>query len=73
MIIMRYRWKGICEEGYGVGCYKWMNHIVPEVRFSIYITLGCHGVVRYHPTVIYIISTVVMLGLPEGLLVATVP
>ena len=28
MIIIRYRWKGICEEGYVVGCYKLMNHIV---------------------------------------------
>ena len=31
MIIMRYRWKCIGEEGYGVGCYKWMYHIVPKV------------------------------------------
>ena len=31
-----------------VGCYKLMYHIVPEVRFSIHITVHwvCHGVVR---------------------------
>ena len=31
MIIIRYRWKGIYEEGYGVSCYKLTYHIVPEV------------------------------------------
>ena len=73
MIIMRYRWKGIYEKGYGVGCYKWMYHIVPEVRFSIYITLGlpqCRDVGSIKR--LYIISTAVMSGLPEDLLVATV-
>ena len=39
MIIIQYRWKGICEEGYSVGCYKLMYHIVPKVRFSIYILI----------------------------------
>ena len=34
MIIIRYRWKGICEEGYSGGCYKLTYHIVSEVRFS---------------------------------------
>ena len=70
MIIMWYRWKGICEEGYGVGCYKWMYHIVPEVRFSIYITLGlprCREIGFIQR--LYIISTVVRLGLPDGSLV----
>ena len=48
MIIIQYRWKGICEKGYCVGCYKLMYRIVPEVRFNIYITVHwvCHGVVR---------------------------
>ena len=69
MIIIRYRWKGICEEGYGVGCYKLMYHIVPEVRLSIYITLGlprCREVGFIQR--LYIISTVVRSGLPDGLL-----
>ena len=48
MVIIQCRWKGICEYGYGIGCYKLMYHIVPEVRFSTYITVYwvCHGVVR---------------------------
>ena len=68
MIIIRYRWKGICEEGYSVGCYKLMYHIVPEFRFSIYITLGlprCREVGSIQR--LRIISTAVMSGLPEGL------
>ena len=69
MIIMRYCWKGICEEGYGVGCYKWMYHIVPKVRFNIYITLGlprCRevGFIQW----LCIISMAVRSGLPDGLL-----
>ena len=69
MIIIRYRWKCICEEGYGVSCYKLMYHIVPEVRFSIYITLGlsqCREVGFIQR--LYIISTAVRSGLPDGLL-----
>ena len=69
MIIIRYRCKGICEEGYGVGCYKLTYHIVPEVRFSINITLGlsrCREVGFIQR--LYIISTAVMSGLPDGLL-----
>ena len=69
MIIIRYRWKGICEEGYGVGCYKLTYHIVPEVRFSIYITLSsprCHEVGFIQR--LYIISTAMRSGLPDGLL-----
>ena len=56
MIIIRYRWKGICEEGYGV-------------RFNIYITLGlprCREVSFIQR--LYIIFTVVRSGLPGGLL-----
>ena len=69
MIIIWYGWKGICEEGYGVGCYKLTNHIVPAVRFSIYITLGLPrfrevGFIQR----LYIISTVVRSGLLDGLL-----
>ena len=70
MIIIQYRWKGICEKGYGVGCYKLMYHIVPEVRFSIYITLGlprCREVGFIQQ--LYIISTAMRSGLPDGLLV----
>ena len=69
MIIIRYRWKGICEKGYGVGCYKLKYRIVPEVRFSIYITLGlprCREVCFIQH--LYIISTAVRSGLPDGLL-----
>ena len=69
MIIIRYHWKGICEEGYGVGCYKLTYHIVPEVRFRIYITLSspwcCEvGFIQR----LYIISTAVRSGLPDSLL-----
>ena len=69
MIIIRYHWKCICEEGYGVGCYKLMYHIVPEVRFSIYIILGfprCPEVGFIQR--LYIISTAVRSGLSDGLL-----
>ena len=47
-----------------------MYHIVPEVRFSIYITLGlsrCREVGFIQR--LYIISTAVRSGLPDGLLV----
>ena len=70
MIIIQYHWKGICEEGYGVGCYKLTYHIVPEVRFSIYITLGfprCREVCFIQR--LYIISMAVRSCLPDGLLV----
>ena len=39
MIIIQYRCKGICEREYGVGCYKLMYHIVPEVRFNTNIAV----------------------------------
>ena len=71
MIIIQYRWKCICEKGYGVGCYKLMYHIVPKVQFSIYITLGlqrCREVGFIQR--LYIISTAVRLGLPDGLLLS---
>ena len=57
MIIIQYRWKGICEKEYGVGCYKLMYHIVPEVRFNTYITVHwvCHGVVMLVPSNGYIL------------------
>ena len=47
MIIIQYHWKGVCEYEYRIGCYELMYHIVPEVRFSIYITVQwvCHSVV----------------------------
>ena len=51
------------------GCYKLTYHIVPEVRFNIYITLGfprCRGVGFIQR--LYIISTAVRSGLPNGLL-----
>ena len=51
------------------GCHKLTYHIVPEVRFSIYITLGlprCRevGFIQW----LYIISTAVRSGLTDGLL-----
>ena len=69
MIRIRYRCKGICEEGYDVGCYKLTYHIVLEVQFSIYITLGlprCREVGFIQR--LYIISTAMRSGLPDGLL-----